>query len=466
MTTVLPTLRETAASGPSVDRWTYAFLALFGWRYIRQIVHLVSFWALYKPAEPAAEPTLTSGDATVIVPTVDPGNAMFGACLTTACRNRPSRVLVVTAGETLRRLTEASCADTPIEVLVSTTANKRAQVVRAVQATTSRIVVLMDDHVLWPDTFLRYALAAFDADSRVGLVGTNKRVIRRPTAGASLWERHLNLIQCLYLERHNFEIRASNAVDGGVFVVSGRTSLLRTEIVADPAFCAGYLNDHIFFGRVGPLSVDDDNFVTRWCVAHGWKIKIQYRPETLITTDLGSLSKFTGGLIRWVRTTWRSNAMSLVHWHVWRAQPWSVYAVYLTLFTNFALFYDPLLLYAFYRSGFVQPGALLPRPQQGTHPDGSTTPAVAATAAPRLLAFVPLVLWMLAFKMVKPFAYFYRHPQDLVLVPGYFLFTWFHSLIKLCGLLTVHNGKWEGRDLDAINKAIKMQVKEEEDDDE
>ncbi len=52
---------------------------------------------------------------------------------------------------------------------------------------------------------------------------------------------------------------------------------------------------------------------------------------------------------------------------------------------------------------------------------------------------------MLAFKMVKPFSYFRRHPQDLALLPFYLSFTYFHSGIKLWALLTFWDTRWCGR---------------------
>ena len=320
------------------------------------------------------------------------------------------------------------------------------QVIAGAQASNTAILALMDDHVLWKDTFLRYALPAFERDPTVGIVGTNKRVIR-DAPHDSLTHRVLNMIQCLYLERHNFEIRSSNTVDGGVFVVSGRTSLLRTAIMQDPSFVHNFLNDYFFFGRVGPLAVDDDNFITRWCIAHGWRVKIQYRDETLIMTSLGSAYKFSGGLIRWVRTTWRSNTISLLSWHVWVAQPWSIYAVYLSLFTNFALFYDPLLLYAFAKSDLSGYRSTV----GGAGDVTGTTTTMTDNGKGLFAALLPLICWMFACKMVKPFAYFWRHPQDLVILPAYFIFTWAHSLIKLKGLLTFYNAKWEGRNLASLN---------------
>ncbi len=78
----------------------------------------------------------------------------------------------------------------------------------------------------------------------------------------------------LYLTRHNFEIRATNAADGGVFVVSGRALLVRANVVKDKEFLGRYMNKRFFCGLFGPLAPDDDNFVTRWVMQHGWNIKI------------------------------------------------------------------------------------------------------------------------------------------------------------------------------------------------
>lgn len=135
------------------------------------------------------------------------------------------------------------------------------------------ITIFCDDHVFWPSEFIPHILAPFE-DGDTGTTGTCKRV-RRQHPGFSI-SGFWNCIGALYLERHNFEIAASNHIDGGVFCVSGRTSAHRTAILQDPDFIDGFLNEYTFFGLVGPLNADDDNFVTRWMVNHGWKIRIQY----------------------------------------------------------------------------------------------------------------------------------------------------------------------------------------------
>ncbi|KAK6432387.1 hypothetical protein LTR95_011446, partial [Oleoguttula sp. CCFEE 5521] len=408
------------------------FAALFVFRYLRLVVHLVAFWS-YRPSPVPTNPTVKPSDCTVILPTVDPENVDFRECIETCLRNRPAQLLVVTAGADKAELCEEYFEPyrtlhpyTEITVLLSPIAHKRTQVATAIPHVKTKITVLLDDHVFWPKTFLRNAVAPFE-DPAIGAVGTNKRV-RRTDVGFNI-RSYWNMLGAIYLERHNFEIRSTNAVDGGVFVISGRTSLHRTKILQDPEFLTGFTDERFFFGLCGPLGPDDDNYITRFEVTRGWKIKIQYSPASRIETTLGTYPKFMQQCLRWVRTTWRSNSCSLfTDRTVWRAQPWCVYAVYITSFFNFALLNDGLLAYLLCFSPY------------GSHE-----------------ALLTLLGWIFATKLVKLTPYFLRHPEDLSMLPGYFAFAYFHSFIKLYALLTFWNCHWGGRNLAAINAGIGLE---------
>jgi len=421
----------------SDDSHLFWFLALFTWRYLRFIINLVAFWC-YSPSPKASNPTyLPSRDVTAIIPTVDPERGTFRDTVKSCAENGPARIVIVTAGDELYDKTvpyvrEIEEMYPSIQFVLDKTqvASKRAQVALAVSHVKTRIAVLLDDHVFWGPKFLESMLPAFE-DPSVGLVGTNKRVRREE--GLNLYRRFWNMIGATYLCRHNFEIRATNTVDGGVFVVSGRTCAIRTEILEHPDFLPGYTNERCFFGMVGPLNPDDDNYNTRFAVSHGWKIKIQYTEDAVIETTLGVekpvATKYLAQCRRWARTTWRSNLCSLItDRSVWTSQPYCVYAVYLTSLTNFAAVVDPLLVYLF------------------TH----STRFTQFSAHTSQLALAGLVCWILFTKIVKVFDYFRRHPQDIPLFPAYLAFAYFHSLIKLWALLTFWVCNWSGRRLDQI----------------
>lgn len=74
------------------------------------------------------------------------------------------------------------------------------------------ITVLCDDHVFWPHGFLPHILAPFE-NRNIGSVGTCKRVrrVRQGFNSADFW----NFIGALYLERQNFDVTATNQLDGG-----------------------------------------------------------------------------------------------------------------------------------------------------------------------------------------------------------------------------------------------------------
>ncbi|MCJ1466884.1 hypothetical protein MMC07_005506 [Pseudocyphellaria aurata] len=413
---------KTAAFSLPLNFWAQVFIVIFLFRYVRLLVNLIAFLTFVSVPIPQ-EPTLSADDVTVIVPSVEPYGEIFEECIQSLLQTNPAEIVVVTVNKNLARaISTCKCQSPAIRVLSIEVANKREQV-------KTPITVLCDDSVFWPRDFLRHVLAPFE-DQQVGVVGTCKRV-RRTVQNISLagfW----NFIGAIYLERNNFEAAAMNHMDGGVPVVSGRTSAHRTSILQDPDFIHGFLNESIFFGLVGPLSVDDDNFITRWMVNHGWKIRIQYSDGARMETVLGKYPKFLLQCLRWSRTTWRSNPVSLFRDRtVWRTQPWCVYAVYFTSFVNFALFYDSALFFTLWLA-FHSSTDHHHRLDQGRQ-----------NVAWTYLGY--LGIWIFLSKLVKPFPHFWRRPQDLIYLPGYVLFGYFHTFLKLYAMCTFWNTTWSGR---------------------
>jgi hypothetical protein len=405
-----------------------SFFFLFVFRYLRLIVHIISYWILYCPIPIPRESRYRPRDVTVTVPTVDPENEDFVECISSIISNRPKRLIIVVPNKEMAKSTEKILASSrlrskkvPISVLRAVQANKRVQVASAIAQVQTAITIIADDHVFWRSPkFLPAILAPFE-DPRVGAVGTNKRALRTEQGftAAAFW----SMLGAAYLKRQNFDVRVTNTIDGGVFVNSGRTSAHRTSILQSPEFLKGYLNERFFFGLFGPLNCDDDNYITRYEIRYGWKIKIQHCPEGLMETPLGTCPKFLSQCLRWSRTTWRSNSASLfTDRTVWRQQPWCVYAVYLTSFVNFALFYDFALVYYFRQTTWASPSA---------------------TAY--------LLIWIFATKLVKLIPYLFRHPKYVIFLPGYYAFGYFHSLIKLYALFTFWDVTWSGRQLDRID---------------
>lgn len=303
------------------------FIALAAWRYFRLFVNLYSFWR-YKPASLPTIRTISPKDITMILPTVsvsESENPDFEECLTTCLLNKPARVIIITdtdfrvtevnkqllsirdkiqrgSSSFLSELGPTDISGVDVQVTYTSVANKRCQMTHAIQYVQTRLVMFLDDHVFLPRSFLDSVVPVFE-NPCVGLCGTKKAVRRKHPEAHSLWGRYWelfwNVMGALYLERHNFEIRATNAMDGGVFVVSGRAMVILTEIL-DNNFYKAFTNEYFFFGLFGPLNPDDDNFITRWVLSHpqNYKIKIQYTDSATIETTLGQFPKFLAQLLR------------------------------------------------------------------------------------------------------------------------------------------------------------------------
>lgn len=417
------TVNSNVLSAVALQPWLFTFLILAIFKFLKVFVHTVSFHLLTTPTQQPVSPTIFPSDVTVIVPSVGEFDDEFVECIETIVANGPRRIIVCTVGVAKQTKAKQVCSEISsrhlnarITVLSLALANKRAQFLRGVSAARTEIIAYADDHVFWPPTFLKSALAPLE-DQRVGLVGTVKRVRRDRSGG--FWNSLLNYIACLYLERHNFECTATYNLDGGVFVISGRTALIRTNIVHHVDFRRVFQNETWLWGTVGPMKVDDDNCITRWLVNHGWKIVFHNSPDAVVETTLGTtggFEKFRGQLLRWARTTWRSNSTSLFSDRTcWTAHPWTTYAMFISSFFNIALIYDPLLVLTLYRSGYTR-------------------------------HMYSLLLAILLSKLIKPIEHLRREPQDImVMLPQGIIFGYVHSLFKIWALFTARNIEWGGR---------------------
>ncbi|POS74351.1 capsule polysaccharide synthase Cps1 [Diaporthe helianthi] len=124
--------------------------------------------------------------------------------------------------------------------------------------------------------------------------------------------------------------------------------------------------------------------------------------------------------------------------HTWQNYPWSVYSIYLSQLVSAAAVWDALLVCTLRRTSFY----------------------LASDHQSLLLAL--MVGWILFSKMVKIAMHFVRHPSDIVWLPAYLAFAYFHSFIKVYCLFTFCDHNWSGRnlaDLDSVMEKEKLKLK-------
>ncbi|UPX13767.1 uncharacterized protein EKO05_0004266 [Ascochyta rabiei] len=444
----------------SADTWMTALLAFRYWRTTVQLF----FWFVYQPARPTGRDVMKAEDCTVLLPTVGPaGNDVFEHLVASVLVNEPARVVFSTntaeAKEAVhgflrgfrpdyengvtdyqqRHNLPGSNIASDIKVVNVGESSKRRQVVAGLAHVETDIVVSSDDTAEWTPRWLKEALAAFN-DPEVGLVGTRKWVKHLPSppvnpadglfynAWLRWYARFWNNMGGLYLIRHNFEMQSTNAADGGVFCVSGRSCLIRASIL-DRTFQHAFT--HEFVLGCGPVQPDDDNFITRWILKAGWKVKAQCQHEATMTTVLGAYPKgfkfFPLQCQRWSRSTFRQNPIALfLDRNIWWEWPLTVWTTYLPWMYNAALFWDLLAVYTL-----------------------TQTTVFNQAAHPRVM-LAGFVYFLQLAKLVKTAAWWWAHPVDFLLyfvIPMYPAFTYRHSLMKVHTAFTCLDMEWSGRKL-------------------
>ena len=448
----------------------FVFLLIF--RYYKTIVNGY-FWFTYKPAVAPENFALSSRDVTVLVPTVGPkGNDAFAEMVAGILYNRPERLIFSTVNEEAKNdikeimpIIEESLENgssgyqrerglssfkstTEVKYFSANVASKREQTCAPLHMVKTPLLASADDTAIWPETFLAATIPAF-TDDKVALVGTRKWVKRLPGPAPDSklpWWRNAwnsyefgfwNLMGGLYLVRHNFEARATDSADGAVFCVSGRTFMVLSKVMKDPAFQEKFLNEYItwnFFGKKiaswGPVVADDDLFLMRWVIQNGWKIKFQSTKEATITTVLGNKGreKFWGQCLRWSRTTMRQNPqILLLDRTVWWKHPWTTWTTFIPWLINAALVWDSLLLATLIHSEFYK-----------------TSDHQFA-----LVAGIIGLIWVT--KGIKTADWYWEYPGDFFRyffpLPVFAVFTYAHSILKLYTMVTFFDLQWSGRKL-------------------
>jgi hypothetical protein len=173
---------------------------------------------------------------------------------------------------------------------------------------------------------------------------------------------------------------------------------------------------------------DDDNFIMRWVINHGWDVKIQYSKEATITTILGGFPlKLHSQCTRWSRTAFRQNPNALfVDRTIWFKWPLPVWTTYMPLLYNATLIWDGLAIYT----------------QSQTQ--------LYTTSLHRTAIMCSLIGFIWLTKVVKTVPWCWAYPMEFLLyfvIPAYLLFVYCHSLLKIDTLFTCWNLKWSGQNL-------------------
>jgi cellulose synthase/poly-beta-1,6-N-acetylglucosamine synthase-like glycosyltransferase len=381
---------------------------------------LVGIWAnlTVKPFPVSSSPTFPPSKVTVVIPTTFKTPEELVQCIECILAEGPKEVFVVTGAANVspaRALCDANNFKT-VKVLGVEKLNKRTQLLTALEQVTTSLTVFADDDVFWPQGYLLQLTAIFE-NPVVGAGGTCQRV-RRNTAGAvtDFW----NILGISYLSRRVFNNISTNAVDGSISTLSGRTAAYRTAILKCDEFSYYFTHD-TWMGR--PLNSDDDKCLTRYVYAHGWSIAIQ--TSTALETTVENNSAYLAQCLRWARAHWRGNFTVMMNETYWCSSKfaWGTYVIYASMFQTPSFAVDGSLLYLL------------------------SLALASSSSAVRAGCYSLFAAWLLFTKVVKMAPHFKQHPGDVVWLPVLIAFAYAHGLLNLYAVATMTTTVWGGKNL-------------------
>ncbi|KAI9046856.1 hypothetical protein LZ554_008935 [Drepanopeziza brunnea f. sp. 'monogermtubi'] len=283
---------------------------LFDWSFVRDrkplialivvlVMAIVRHIRLNRSNIPSKAPVIATyapTDVTVIIPTRGKRtfeDAEFMKGLSSILAEEPAEVIITTNGSMdNHRSMNAICGlfgTHRVRVTSVHEDNLRRQFLKATNQTTTKVICYAHTRVGWPQGFLKDALVPFE-DQTVGLVGIpafwtrslvrsnqlnrddqNGDIESPPTDDRGIVGRFLDYVVSASL----FHSNRQNATDilSSNSTVSGRTALIRTEIVQSPAFRFQFMQE-TFNGKPPPPSSIRDgaaHFISRFVSHAGFK---------------------------------------------------------------------------------------------------------------------------------------------------------------------------------------------------
>jgi cellulose synthase/poly-beta-1,6-N-acetylglucosamine synthase-like glycosyltransferase len=393
-------------------------------RYTRLIVGIYANLTV-KAYPVSANPTFPSEKVTVVIPTTFKTPDELSLCIQGIQRCSPSEIFVVTgdANVAAALALPAIASSQNVKVLGVAKLNKRTQLLAALDQVNTPLVVFADDDVFWPQGYLTQLTAIFE-DSSVGAGGTCQQV-RRNTTGAvtNFW----NILGISYLSRRVFNNITTNAIDGSISTLSGRTAAYRTCILKCDEFSYYFTHD-TWMGR--PLNSDDDKCLTRYVYSHGWSIAIQ--TSTSLETTVEDNSAYLSQCLRWARAHWRGNFTVMMNETYWCSTKfaWGTYVIYASMFQSPSLFVDGSLFYLL------------------------SLALASSSSSVCTGAYAVFAVFLLFTKVVKMASHFMKHPGDIVWLPVLIAFSYAHGFLNLYAVATMTTTVWGGKNLHEESRAV------------
>lgn len=378
-----------------LDKYTFLFpLGIIGiWRW--------SIWVLKELIGSHYKPKKNKYDAktSIVIPVYNENPEVFTHALQTWKKNGPHEIIAVIDYTDIKCIAIFKKFQKDFKgakLIITKKPGKRPALVDGIIRSTGDIIALVDSDTIWNDDVLRYGLSPF-IDERVGGVATYQSVWKPQTFAQKIFDIQLDM---RYMHDYPFLAAAGDALT----CLSGRTAFYRRTAVMP--LLDGLLNE-TFMGR--PVISGDDKCLTYLVLKNGWKTEYQSNAH-VFTPGMDSLSLYLQQRLRWTRNALRADYKAMADgWP--RKHPALFFFQIDKILQSFVVI---LSLMFFLVASFLHQW---------------------------LVASIIAIWWFLS-RAIKLYAHFVQKPKNLLILPGYIIYSFVAGILKIYALLTLNTQGW------------------------
>jgi len=335
----------------------------------------------------------------IVTPVYNENPKVFAQALQSWKENNPAEIIAVID------YTDLTCIEifkkfkitfSGAVLIITDIPGKRQALAGGIKEAKSEIVALVDSDTIWAEDVLRNGLPPFN-DARVAGVATYQSVLHPKTFAQKFFDIQLNL---RYRHEYPFLAAAGNAL----VCLSGRTAFYRREVILP--MVPDLVNEK-FLGK--PVISGDDKRLTYLVLAAGWKVAYQ-NTSHVYTPGMTNLGAYLKQRLRWTRNGLRADLKAILSgWPL--KHPAFLFFQVDKFLQSFVIILSPIY---FFVSLYLH----------------------------IWIAALAIFCWWFVSRAIKIYPYLSRNPKDILIVPGYVLYTFLAGIVKIYAIFTLNTQSW------------------------
>lgn len=378
-----------------------SFIGIWRWSFwlVRRIAGL-----FYRPLDRPWPHDKQKPKTSIVVPVYNEDRHVFAQALDSWIAAGVDEVVAVIDYTDIHNIyhfhTHQKKTKTRLNLVVARTPGKRPCLVDGILRSRGDIVYLVDSDTIWSPNVIESTIPYF-LDEKIGGVTVRQQILEPQSLSQVLFD------MLLYL-RYTEEVPTMVTMGHSVNTLSGRTAVYRREALLNEKYDNMHLLTHEHFLKSRCISGDDKR-LTHLILEQGWHLAYQSK-AVVFTPGMTDLKSFLKQRLRWTRNSWRADSRAF-------QRQWVFNHPFIAIF-NFDRFIQPFFL-LFGLSIFI----------------------LSLIQGQWVIAGVIFTWWTVT-RVIRFFGYFVRHPQRIIYLPVYMVFTYWTAIVKLFAWFTIVEQGW------------------------